>query len=987
MNRTWLCLLVVMATGRAAGAAEVIPHRQDRPPGPPLTPAEALRKMETPPGFQVQLFASEPEIVNPVAMTFDERGRVWVVESVEYPRTSAGEGKDRLKILEDVDRDGKADKVTIFAEGLNIPSGIALGYGGAFVANAPDLLFLKDTGGDGRADQRQVLVTGFGRTDTHELPNCLTWGPDGWLYGLNGVFNYCKIVHQGKTHEFNCALWRYHPKTKAFELFCEGTSNPWGLDYNERGDFFVSACVIDHLWHLTQTGYYHRQAGPYPPFTWKIESIVEHKHQKAAYCGLCFYDADVYPEEYRGKLFMGNIHGGCVNSDQLQPRGASYFATPRPDFLTANDAWFMPVAQKVGPDGCIWVLDWYDRYHCYQDARRDPDGIDRGQGRLYRIVYQNAPVPEAFDLSERSSEDLATMLGHANVYYRRWARQLLIERGGMDKLLQKIVLDEAKPLVHRMEALWTLISSAPLEMDMFDEVVQSKEPGLRAWAVRGAAERFKDLDASSIDELVYRAQAESDPSVRVQWAIAARNLPPESALKVLVDVLGSSEADDSGLTQRIVWRNLLPLFDEHPDRTTAAMTADQALSKKRVELLLPRVLERLLAHDAADAALKRILEICLSRDGAVSSSSAAECLEMVLQAWLNGEVDEADRQWIRDRHSDDFLELAGGAGDPRSVIALAFTVSLGNPSTAADALALVLDRRRDRRQRELMARALVQSGRDDCLHHVVQLLRSDAKERHEFQLDVLSALSRSPSPSVAAHVLAAFGELPEPLRPQTLDLLCSRPAWAEQLVQAVESQQVDKASLNGNQLRRLSTLPGGALRARVEKIWGKVRTERNPQREQVVAQMHRVLRNGKGNPEEGAKVFAKVCAQCHKLNGQGHEVGPDLTVNGRGSLDLLLSNLLDPNLVIGKDYQAYTAATVDGRVLAGLLVEDSQERIVLKVAGGKQEVIPRDDLEAFKQSNLSLMPEDLEKQVDEQQFRDLIAYLLQEQPAARAEGN
>ena len=230
--------------------------------------------MTVPEGFSVELVASEPDIVNPVAMTFDERGRIWITESLEYPRHEAGPGQDRIKILEDTDGDGRADKFTVFADGLNIPSGIAVGAGGVWVVNAPDLLFLQDTDGDGRADRREVVLTGFGRNDTHELPNSLTWGPDGWLYGLNGVFNRCHVQHQGRDHDFTCALFRIHPRTRAFELFAEGTSNPWGVAWDSEGSAFVSACVIDHLWHLTETGYYIRQGGPYPPFTSIIGSIV-----------------------------------------------------------------------------------------------------------------------------------------------------------------------------------------------------------------------------------------------------------------------------------------------------------------------------------------------------------------------------------------------------------------------------------------------------------------------------------------------------------------------------------------------------------------------------------------------------------------------------------------------------------------------------------------------------------------------------------------
>ena len=425
---------LIAATTRAQQAG-LIPHAQDRPPGPALSPSEAIAKMTVPPGFRVELVASEPEIVNPVAMTFDERGRIWITESLEYPRRSPGPGRDRIKVLEDTDGDGKADKFTVFAEGLNIPSGIAVGSGGVWVANAPDILFLQDTDGDGKADKTEVVVTGFGRFDTHELPNSLTWGPDGWLYGWNGVFNPARVEHRGKVHEFTCAIFRIHPKTRDFEVFCEGVSNPWGIAFNEVGDAFASACVIDHLWHLTETGYYHRQGGPYPPFTWKLESIVDHQHQKAAYCGITYFDSASYPEKYRGKLYMGNIHGNGINVDRLEKDGSTYLGKTEGDFLLANDAWFMPVVQKTGPDGSLYVLDWYDRYHCYQDANRDPAGIDRlkggstgsGTGRppaSSASIWRNAPTPSWSTSSRAPMSTTATRpsASSASVIPRRAGR-------------------------------------------------------------------------------------------------------------------------------------------------------------------------------------------------------------------------------------------------------------------------------------------------------------------------------------------------------------------------------------------------------------------------------------------------------------------------------------------------------------------------------------------------------------------------------------
>jgi hypothetical protein len=440
------------------------------------------------------------------------------------------------------------------------------------------------------------VVTGFGRDDTHELPNSLTWGPDGYLYGLNGVFNQSHVKHNGKDYHFTCALFRINPRTRDFELFAEGTSNPWGIAWDPQGSAFVSACVIDHLWHLTETGYYHRQGGPYPPFTWKIESIVDHTHQKAAYCGLHYFDSDAYPPQYRDRLYMGNIHGNCINVDVLKRNGSTYTATAAPDFLTANDAWFMPVVQKTGPDGCLYILDWYDRYHCYQDARRDPEGIDRLKGRLYRVRYQNAPRPPQFDLSRESDQQLIDRLASPNIFYRDIAQRLLAERDDSQirGKLEAMVLGEAESRKTRMHALWALVGTQRLDTDFHAKLLDHDDPALRAWGVR-AAGNFGVVDQSLQDKIVSLATDRS-PDVQLQVAIAACKIEGIERLPVLVEVL--AHCRDDKLIPHIVWQNLHPLLGEHAVPFLALVKKYDLKATPSLANLMPRVTERILAGKA-----------------------------------------------------------------------------------------------------------------------------------------------------------------------------------------------------------------------------------------------------------------------------------------------------------------------------------------------------------------------------------------------------
>lgn len=568
-----------------------IPRKQTQPPGPPLSPEQALAKMTVPEGFRVELVAAEPDVVNPVAMAFDERGRIWVTESFEYPRHEPGPGRDRIKILEDTTGDGRIDSVKIFADGLNIPSGIAVGHGGVWVANAPDILFMRDTDGDDRVDSTEVVVTGFGRQDTHELPNSLTWGPDGALYGLNGVFNPCHVETGGRVFDFTCAMFRIDPHTRHFDLFCEGTSNPWGIAFDPEGHAFISACVIDHLWHLTETGYYHRQGGPYPPHTWKIESIVNHKHQMAAYCGITYFDSAAYPEPYRHRLMMGNIHGNCINVDRIERAGSTYAGFGEDDFLTANDVWFMPVVQKVGPDGCLYVLDWYDRYHCYQDASADPEGVDRGHGRLYRVVHEATGRPDAVRQHTASPKELVAQLDHDNVHVRETAGRLLAEQAcaGVVAELEQLVLSTETPKRHRLHALWALIGGQVVSTEFANQLLSDSDASIRAWGVRAIGNLHADQP-----ELAKRcAELATDdaPDVQLQVAIAAGKFQHGDPLPIWLDVL--THCRDDPLIPHIVWQNLHPHL---PKRSAELLNLVEAIDLEQapgLAAMLPKVAEKL----------------------------------------------------------------------------------------------------------------------------------------------------------------------------------------------------------------------------------------------------------------------------------------------------------------------------------------------------------------------------------------------------------
>jgi putative heme-binding domain-containing protein len=969
----------------AAEGDEVIPHRQDHAPNKPYSPQEALARMTVPDRFHVDLVASEPEIVNPIAMTFDDRGRIFITQSVEYPRKAAGPGRDRVTIIEGIDAKGRATNVSVFAEGLNIPTGVAVGYGGVWVLNAPDLLFLREK--DGKEISREVVLSGFGRTDTHELPNSLTWGPDGWLYGLNGVFNQCHVISRdGKPHDFTCAMWRLHPRTREFQVFAQGTSNPYGVAWDADGSAIIEAChwANDHLFHFVETGYYTRQAGAYPPFTMKIGSITDHGHQKTAYCGIVNLDTDLFPAAYRQRICVGNIHGDCINVDRLQRDGATYLAKGEPDLLTANDAWFMPVSLKIGPDGCLYILDWHDRYHCSQDAARDPDGVDRLRGRLYRLRYGEAPAPKQIDLGAQSDERLISRLANGNLYFRETAQRVLAERAaGSDALrsaLQRHVLEESVPRPARLHALWALIGGGVLDPSFHEKLLSHADPAFRAWAIRAAGNEAQV--APALRDAVIRLARDPSPDVLLQVAIASRKIDGLDALSVLVDVLTHCGHDK--LIPTIVWSNLHPLLETDSERMVSLLkTATQPFAGARpseglppaVAALLPRMIDRILAARSPNTpAVSSLIRFAMQND----SDLVPDCI-VAVSARITGLSDAALAQLKQQLAPliETTLKDGGNAPLQLSTQLLAARLNLTATAAAADVRRKFTSSDEPQTTRLQALEALIAFRDASLVDSLPQVLGSASPS---LATRILTALGHIDDPKLADILLAQYPKLAPELQPVAIDLLMQRETWAQKLLSAVLAGTLPKSALSANHLRKILESNDREALWAVERAFGKVREERNPQREKVVAEMGEFLRGNIGDPVAGQRVFKNFCGQCHTIYGDGGKVGPDITANGRASFDQLLSNVFDPSLVIGPAYQVTTVVTKDGRNLTGLIAEDNEQRIVIRMIGEGEEAIPRNNVKYTRVSKLSMMPEGIETQLEKKDLADLFAFLCLDKP-------
>jgi putative membrane-bound dehydrogenase-like protein len=588
-----------------------------------LSPAEAAGAMTVPPGFTVRLAAAEPEVVRPIAMALDDRGRLWVAEAHTYPvRAPEGEGRDRLLIFEDTNGDGTLDSRKVFVEGLNLVSGIELGFGGVWVGAAPYLLFIpREPGADTPSGPPQVLLDGWGYQDTHEMLNTFTWGPDGWLYGTHGVFTHSNVGKPGAPDEerqrLNAAIWRYHPTRHVFEVFAEGTSNPWGLDFNDYGHAFTTVCVIEHLFHVVQGARYKRQAGKhFNPYLYDdITTVADHVHWVGrrgphaanrrsgdaggghAHAGAMIYlGGDTWPAEYRNAIFMNNIHGYRTNTDRLERKGSGYTASHGPDFLLTNDSWSQMLNFRYGPDGSVHVIDWYDKNQCHSS---NPDIHDRALGRIFKISHGN-DRPVQVDLAARPSPELVELQLHRNEWYVRHARRLLQERGPDPAVHTALgrMLQEQPDVTRKLRALWALhVTDGLAERDLLDLLAHEDEY-LRSWAVYLLVENQRPSDAA-LERFASMARDDDSALVRLYLASALQRTPLDGRWPILAAL--AARAEDAG-------DHNLPLMVWYAAEPLAARDMPRAIALAR------------------DAALPRLFEFTVQRIAAVGTQDALRVL-------------------------------------------------------------------------------------------------------------------------------------------------------------------------------------------------------------------------------------------------------------------------------------------------------------------------------------------------------------------------
>ena len=942
----------------------------------PLPADEAARTMLVPEGFQTALFAGEPDVVQPIAMTTDDRGRVWVAECLSYPKWEET-GKDRIVILTDTDGDGRSDKRQVFADNLANVSGVQIGFGGVYVMATPYLLFIPDADENDAPDGPAVqLLDGWDLKAKHNVASALTWGPDGWLYGANGILSNSFPAKPGTPQDqrtlFNCGVWRYHPTRGTFEPFSWGTTNPWGIDFDEYGQLFATNCVIAHLWHMVPGAHYQRMFGQdVNPNTYSLlPTIAEHLHwgggawQESrtgkvhddaggghAHSGAMIYLGDNWPESYRGGTFMCNIHGRRVNHNLLVRSPVGYIGRRAPDVIRSQDPWFRGTAVMYGHDGGVYVADWSDAGECH-----DYEDIHRDNGRIFKVTYgasQAGPV----DLKSLSDLQLLDLQTHKNEWYVRHARRRIHERiaAGTFSAEARAELDRrvstTRDPVPLLRYVWCHFET-PQRLKVASSLLADANENVRAWAIRLLLDdRTTPADAKQLGAIVDRATTETSPFVRLALASALQRLPAEDAWKVADRLANLSSGIDQPWVNHLLWYGIEPLVAAQPARAMATFSrANAAFIRECVARRLetdPAVIRTLAQSDQAEVQRSILRGLTSALEGRREIKSPA------------GWGDIAAR--LSDAKDEEIADLT-----------ISLSLQFGDEAAIARLVKLAENGSAPAAKRRAAVQSLALLKRDALKSSFLRWLAVP-----ELRGACLPALSVFDDPGIGPAILARYSALTAEEKLEAVAILASRPGWAMSLFDELDAKRVARSDISLTVARQLANSKDEAVRERLVKSWGQVRDTASQRRDLIVKYRSELTPDvlAQADLSRGKALFGKTCATCHVLHGEGQKIGPELTGAQRTSLDYLLENVLDPSAVVATDYMNWLIETKDGRSLAGMITRETATTITVQLPNG-QTIIPMEDIETRARLGTSLMPEGLIDPLSISEVRDLLGFIM-----------
>ena len=987
----------------------------------PMSAAEAAKSFSLPDGFNVNVFAAEPEVQNPIALTWDGRGRIWVAENFTY--SSRDERfdlslRDRVLIFEDSNHDGVADKRTVFTDQVQMLTSVEVGLGGVWLMCPPQLLFIPDVNHDDVADgPAQVMLDGFdvARDNYHNFANGLKFGPDGWLYGRCGGSCPGRIGVPGTEPDQRLALeggiWRYHPLKKSVEVLTHGTTNPWGMDWNAVGEAFFTNTVNGHLWHMIPGAHLDRPFTLDPnPLTFELmQMTADHWHFDTgkswnqsrdgvansyggghAHCGAMIYQGDNWPEQYRGKLFTLNFHGRRINQENFERKGSGYVAHHGEDMLLAADPFFRGMDLSYGPDGAVYILDWSDTGECHEAT-----GVHRTSGRIYRVAY--GPTTELMrdtpvDIAKMSNDELVQQVYAQNEWFCRQARLELSHRSSTGADLSNVaqslnrILKESST-VETYRALMMLRAIDAVDYDLLEGLYElSGDENIRAWVVRLLVDdwpiddcmgRPQFYDATSVQthpEYMQRFSllqsiAARDRSEFVQLTLlsAAQRLPLSDRLSLIRPMITQAAhsmdrkfATDDASLPLMFWYAVMAITPEEDDSLVDVILTQPYL-------LPQRFMARRLAQqvDAYPGAIDELLSK-LTQSAAVDSAVTLNILQGIDNGLRGLRSVKRPAAW-----PELFKKLDNNDDTKVQTIAIRLNSLFGGKIDVAQAAALISDSSISIELRRTTLENIVRSRVDG----LVPICLSVLNDPHVNTI-ALEGLAGQDDLVTGTTIVENYSRFRSPERSKVITVLTSRANFVIALLNGIESKRIPVVDLTAYDVRQIYALENQELIDRVGKLWGNIQTTTAAKQEKIATLKNDLSTQvlAVADRSHGRALFTKNCSQCHRLFGQGGMIGPELTGANRNNLDYLLENIIDPSAVVSKDYRMSIVMTNDDRLISGLIVTKNENTLTLQT---QTELIylANDDIEKVKQTTQSPMPDGLLDTLTPEETRDLFSYL------------
>ena len=956
---------------------------------PFLSGEEAVAKMTSVEGIEPVLYASDPEISQPIAFCWDDKGRLWVAENRDYETRRTGfsaSGDSTISILEDTDGDGKMDTKKVFMDDIPFPSAIAVGFDGLWLGSPPNLLFVPDRNHDDKADAEiEVCLTGWGIQDRHEILNSFSWGPDGWLYGCHGVFTRSKVgkpVGEGNLLKAGApwptsneavdpqyidgGIWRYHPIKDRFEVVAHGFSNPWGIDWDDKGQLFSSMCVIPHIFHVFNGGVYHRQAGRHiNPYVYDdIKTIATHRH-RSAHGGIRIYQADLLEAHYRGQAVMANIHERNVITDELTPEGSGFVATHGYEMMNANDPQWVGFSIVTGPEGAVYVLDWHDTDICGKEVHH------KDTGRIFRLAPKGAKGITGLNLAALSDDELVELQNHSNDWYVRRSRTLLQYRAASGKLGSQVhqdlwnMFNRNEGVGKKLRALWTLHVTQGLQTEDLVKLLAHPQEYIRGWAIELLCED-KDPGDAALSQFVELAQSDPSPVVRRYLAVALQRIPKSSVWPIANPLMAHAEDSADHNLPKLIWYGIEPWVAEDPVASLHYAASSQ----------IP-LLRTCIARRVTDA---KQLDVLVSALTTIDDEALLLDLMKGFSYGARGVViDGIPEGWPA-------LESKLSAGGNKEIQELTLVVGgyLGSAAAVEGRLNAVQDASKPLTERKESILFLAESQHPLALPMIKKYIRD--KELSVTALQALAYYGHStdwndPRAWIPRDMLARYDNYSKEQKAAVIQTLVSHKGFAQVLYQVLKGEKIrgqigelniPRSDLSAAVVRQMVQLLGPGFKD----FWGEdsesmsdkaleIQRYKDMLTEHVIAQ---------GDLKNGKQVFQRSCAACHTIYGSGGIIGPELTGSNRADLDYILLNIIDPNEDIGEGYQIVNINTQSGRMFSGNIKSEDDQRVVLNMFG-QEFIIPKSDIISRNQIETSMMPEGLLDNLTKDEVRDMIRYL------------